>query len=106
MSRFKVRAERLGGHTHVEVWSRNPPGETFALCGRLVFDDRDVEALPAALVDRIGDIVEHVAIAVLKGRGIVTVAIPEVIADQVEMMLAAEIKRALAGSAEEGKADG
>jgi hypothetical protein len=46
---FKTRAELLGGHYHVRVYSAKRPDHTFACLGTLVMDEADYIAFSTAL---------------------------------------------------------
>lgn len=39
MTTIKIRYELLGGHVHVDVFERSPPGETWQCNGHLIFGE-------------------------------------------------------------------
>lgn len=40
----KLVAKKAGGHYHTAIFTANNPNQTYAKCGNVVFDEKDIEA--------------------------------------------------------------
>lgn len=42
---IRLRAIKQGGHYHTVVYTANSPNQTYAKCGEVVFDEKDMQSL-------------------------------------------------------------